>query len=781
MTSAIWQGRMIWTAIAFLVGIVWVETRPELQSVGQAAPLLLIVVLACGYWRPKWLAVLAAGVLWAWWRAELALQAQALSDLNLSDRRIAGVVASIPEAGADRLQFDFTPDSARESGLPRLIRLSWYFDGQDRRSGRPPKVPGLTSMPRAAERWQLVVRLKPPHGFANPGGFDYEGQLFREGIGATGYIRASSDNRLLQKAGFGRPVLQLRASIVERMRRVLGDSMATGLATGLAVGATHAIPSEQWQVFAATGITHLIAISGLHVTMIAALAMLLVRLLWRLPWPGPAPRLCRADVAAAAGAFAATGYALLAGLSIPTQRTLVMFLVALGALWLRRAQPPSQALALALIAVLLLDPHAALSPGFWLSFLAVAAILWAVSGARLEGRILREFLSVQGAVSVALLPATLMIFGSISLVAPLVNLLAIPFFSLVLVPGILSGLGLMAVFPAAGETLLKLTAYSFELFWPFLHWAASLPGAFVHLPAPAPAFSFTLALTAAVLITPLPLRLRALGLLLVLPLSSLAPQPPAEGGLRLTVLDVGQGLAVVVRTHSHVLLYDAGPSFRSGRSTGDMVVLPFLWDAGVRRLDRLVISHSDSDHAGGAEAVERAMGIDKRGRCDRGEKWRWDGVQFEFLHPGRGESWNDNNSSCVLRIEGTGGSVLLMGDLEEKGETHLLSQGGVRETDVVVVPHHGSRSSSSEALVSAVEARYAIVSAGYRNRWNFPHSKVIERWCKSGADVPNTAEWGAVSLDVDPEEGIGGPRAYRLEQRRYWHRTSPWAGRSLCR
>lgn len=270
--------------------------------------------------------------------------------VGVEDRLVTGVVVSIPENSADRVQFDFELEQA-----PLLrARVSWYKERSQQRD---------IEMPRAAERWQLQLRLRPPHGFANPGGFDYEGQLFREGIGAIGYVRRSADNRRIAPAGWKYPVLQLRAQIVRRIEAAVTDSPGRGILAGLAVGATHGIASEQWRVFAATGITHLIAISGTHVTLIAALAMLLVRLSWRLPWT-PRPQRCRSDVAALWGAAVAAVYALLAGFSVPTQRTLVMFLAVLAAAWLRRAQSPSRTLALALIAVLLIDWRAPLAPGF---------------------------------------------------------------------------------------------------------------------------------------------------------------------------------------------------------------------------------------------------------------------------------------------------------------------------------------------------------------------------------------------------------------------------------
>ncbi len=770
-----------------------------------AVPLLLVAVAGAAAFavRSRWswrllallLAFAAAGVAWAGWRADLGLAARGVGEPGVdwpADLLITGTVVSIPERQAGRLRFDFALENARALQLPRKVRLSWY----------DPVEPV-----RAAERWQLQVRLRAPRGFANPGGFDYEGQLFREGIGAVGYVRAAPDNVRFAAARWRRPVLRLRAAIVECIADVLGDSDNRGVIAGLAVGATHEIGPQQWRVFQATGITHLIAISGLHVTLVAVLGMGLVGLAWRLPWK-PAPRRCRRDMAVVVGALAATAYALLAGFSVPTQRTLIMFLAALVALWLRRAQPPRQVLALALIAVLLFDPHAALAAGFWLSFLCVAAILWTMSphggpqgkdtGA---GAALRAFVRVQGAVTVLLLPATLALFGGVSAVAPLVNLLAIPYFSLVLVPAILLALGLMGIAPQAAAGLLKLSALSLEYFWRLLEWAADLPGAFTYFPAPGPWLLAALAASALILVTPLPWRLRALAVFALLPLLFMTPQRPPPGGVLLTVLDVGQGLSVFVRTHKHALLYDTGPAFRGGRSAADLAVVPFLRHAGIRRLNRLVVSHLDNDHAGGTGAVVNAVHVEAVSfggeapphaaahlpaqACLQGQSWTWDAVRFEFVHPAPGEGWNRNDGSCVLRIDAPGGSVLLTGDIQARAENALTARDAITPASVVVVPHHGSRTSSTRAFIEAVEARYAIVSAGYRNRWGFPDPRVVERWCRSGAlmsgaRMSTTAGWGAVSLFIDPQLGPQAPRAFRLEHRRYWHHAPAAAGRSPC-
>jgi competence protein ComEC len=604
-------------------------------------------------------------------------------------------------------------------------------------------------------------------------------------------VRTSTANRLLGDAAWNRPVLRLRALIARRMHEVLGDSRAAGVLTGLAIGATLGVTYEQWRVFSATGTTHLIAISGLHVTMVAALAMLIARAVWRC-WPRR-PRLPCVDFANLCGALAASAYSLLAGLSVPTQRTLAMLLVALAATWLRRAQPASHALALALFVVLLIDPHAALTAGFWLSFLAVAAILLTLAGTPQPWSRVREFLQLQGAVTVALVPATLVLFGSVSLIAPVANLLAIPLFSALLVPLTLAGVAILGIVPTLGEWILRLAAGVFDLAWPALELAARWPSALIHLPTPSLALACALGVGALFAILPLPARLRVLCVTVALPLAFPRASGPERGELEVAVLDVGQGLAVVLRTEHHVLVYDTGPAFRSGRSAGELAVAPFLHEKNVRRIDLMVVSHADSDHSGGAAAVLAAIpvtalrvggalrGIDvSAAPCLRGEAWNWDGVRFEFLHPARGERWPANDGSCVLRAATERHSILLTGDIEHAAELHLHALRQLAPTEIVVVPHHGSRSSSTPELVRSLRASYAVVSAGYANRWGFPQTAVVERWCAAGAALISTADWGGVTLRLPATDALPRPSAYRVTHRRYWHAPVSRAGESLC-
>jgi competence protein ComEC len=775
-------------ALAFLAGIVCVETRDVLTSAALCASPLAFLALLLAFIRPSCVPLLLAGAGWAAWSAAADIAGDLESSVEGRDVLAVGEVVSLPERSEHQVQFDFAPraaafgrsDAAAGSNvrLPPRVRLSWYEAGR---------------APRAGERWQLEMRLRQRRGFSNPGGFDYEGQLFREGIGALGYVRASESNRLLG-AGKAQPVLTLRERIVAALSKPLAGSQARGVLIGLAVGDTSGIPADAWRVFSRTGTTHLVAISGLHITMIATLVMGLVRVTWRM-WPGPL-RGTRGDIAVVCGGLAAIAYSVLAGFSVPTQRTVAMLAVAFCAGFLRRRAPPSVVLSLALFMVLLIDPHAVLAPGFWLSFLAVAGILLVVRPGGGTWSETANFFRAQGAVTVLLLPATLTLFGSVSLIAPLANLLAVPVFTLVLVPATLLGVACLGVAPAAADAVLRFAATAFEWTWPVLEGMAAVPGALSFPPPASPLLLVALAVSAVATLTVLVGRLKLLSLVLLVPLFLAKPVRMDKSGFEVTVLDVGQGLSVLVETRTRVLVYDAGPAFRSGRSAGELVVLPFLRQRAIGQVDRFVVSHDDADHAGGAAAIARELPVDswrhgssretRSSRCTRGEAWTWDDVRFQFLHPpgsdtesGNGAGRHgDNDDSCVLHVSSTAGSLLIMGDVGHRVEEWLVSQSLVQPVDLVVVAHHGSRTSSAPSFVRAAGAKLAIVSAGYRNRWGFPHQDVVARWCEAGTVVVDTASWGAVSVVM--AAGMQPPLGHRGSHRRYWHARAGQRLRTLC-
>lgn len=716
---------------------------------------------------PATLLAAVLGGAWAWGHAALRLAEDLPPALEGQDLTVRGFIASLPDSTVDP-QFVFDVAGAATDVPPRL-RLTWY---------RAP------STPQPGEQWQLTVRLKRRNGFANPGGFDYEGYLFREGIGAVGYVRDDTGNRRLQAATHRYAILHARAWIGSRIAAAVGDHAMLGVLQGLAIGDTSAMKAEHWRVFAATGTTHLMAISGLHIGMVAMLAAwaggCIVR--WRRAQP---LGLTAMHGQVLAGMAAAVIYSVLAGLSVPTQRTLVMLCIYFGLRGFRRAFDIGQSLSLALIVILLLDPFAPLAVGAWLSFIAVLAILMATAGRLVREGTIASFSRVQWAVTIGLIPVLLVSFGNLSLVAPVANVLAIPAFTLVIVPGVLVGTLAAMIHPSLGAPLLKLPTLLLDAGWPLLEWLARQPLAVWHAPQPSLPVLFALVAGVLLLTAPAIWPLRLTGALLCLPMLFYRAPTPAPGTFELTVLDVGQGLAAVVRTHSRTLVYDTGPAYPSGRSAAELAVLPFLRNRDVRGIDLLMVSHGDQDHRGGLSGLlaglpVRAISVGPSVSgapstsvgCERGQHWQWDDVSFTVLHPkaysgAQAFPESGNNGSCVLLIQGHDGAVLLTGDIEIEAERELLAHGMPR-AEVVVAPHHGSDTSSSSLFVAAVRPDVTIFSTGYRNRWNFPRAAVVARWREAGARCYETSASGAITVTFSASGSQ--VREHRHTQRRYWAR-----------
>jgi competence protein ComEC len=504
-------------------------------------------------------------------------------------------------------------------------------------------------------------------------------------------------------------------------------------------------------------VTHLMSISGLHVTLVSGLLAWLVGTLWRRV-PAIALRLPARKAAALAAIAGAFGYTLMAGFAVPAQRTCYMVTVVALALWSGRIASPMRILALALAAVVLADPWAPLAPGLWLSFGAVTLIFYAASGwIGPESRV-AQWGRIQWAITVGLAPAALLLFGQVSVAGPIANALAIPMISVVITPLALAA----TVIP--WDAALQFAAWLVEWVLQFLEWCAGLPGAIwqQHVPA---LWSVVLALGgAAWLLAPRGVPWRSAGLALMAPAFAIAPPAPARGEAWITTLDVGQGLSVLVRTSSRSLLYDAGPAFGPEADSGGRIVLPALRGAGIGRLDAMVLTHEDLDHIGGALTVLETLEIESLAsslppahplhslarssrRCAAGTTWEWDGVTFEFLHPGaEGGFARRNNSSCVLRVATPGGSMILTGDIERAAEAELLKKGDSMKTDVLLVPHHGSRTSSTESFIAAASPRWAVVPVGYRNRFGHPNGEVMDRYRSAGADIVRTDLGGAVRV-----------------------------------
>lgn len=771
--------------LAFALGAAWLQTRPELPPLAWAAalPLLgLTLPFAAGRWRRPlaWMLALSCGFLYAAWRADLRLSEELPTQWQGRDVAFSGRVVGLPEATPTGVRFVVDVAAIQTPGavLPGRVQLGWYARGDQ----PPPRL-------RGGDCVELLARLHRPHGSLNPGGFDYPAWLLERGIRATGSLRA-----LPTPAGgcAGAPrawLDQTRESIREHLRVNLGDAPQAGVVVALAIGDQDAIASSQWTLFRQTGTTHLFSVSGLHITLFSAIVFALVQRFWRL-WPALNLRVPARRAGITLGMLAALAYTAISGFGIPAQRTFLMLLGAASVAWLDRLPTASRLLAAALAVVVLFDPWAALAPGFWLSFGAVAALLYAGVGQLRPPPLWLGWVKAQWAVTLTLMPALLALFHEISLVSPLANLVAIPLISLVAVP-----LSLLAAVLPWAELAWLAHAVVAGVIW-LMEALVRLPQPLFHAAAPGPLAILLALLGAGALLLPRGVPGRWLGLFLFLPLLLPRLAAPAPGEAWVKVIDVGQGMAVLVRTQGRALLVDTGNRYASGEDAGARIVAPYLWSRGIKRLDGLVITHDDIDHSGGGASLLAShrpawlltsiagMPTARRsdtGRalleqrpdaiaCAAGQRWRWDGVEFAVLHPPAHHyahpGFRDNDRSCVIRVQTARHSALLGGDIERLAEMNLLERGVLTATDVVVVPHHGSKSSSTPDFVAATRPRWAVIPVGHRNPFGHPHPEVLARYRAAGAAIARTDRDGAVWLRLGGQ-GIELERA-RDMRKRYW-------------
>jgi competence protein ComEC len=722
-------------------------------------------------------AALTAGFYWAAGAAQLRLADALPPEWEGRDIEIVGVIASLPQPYERSVRFEFDVEHALTAGahVPERISVSWWSRAPNDLGVALPEV-------KAGERWRFNVRLKRPHGTANPHGFDYEAWMLERGIRATGYVRPRGSAERLT-AMVHKPeywVERVRERLRTRILEALADRPYAGIIAALVMGDQRAIPPAQWQTFTRTGVNHLMSISGLHVTMIAGLAYAIAHALWRrsarLTLKIPA-----AKAAVLAGTLTALFYTLLAGFAVPAQRTLYMIAVVAFALWIGARTSASVVLSAALLVVVVLDPWCVTSAGFWLSFGAVAAILFAVVNRVAQPHWAHAWLRTQAAVTVALLPLLLALFQQVSLISPVANAFAIPVVSLVVVPLALAG----SVLPF--DAVLYLAHLTMAWCMIALEWLSALPHAVWEQHAPVE-WAIVLALAGVLWsIFPRGVPGRWLGAVVCLPLFFVMPAMPRIGEVRIAVLDVGQGLALLVQTARHALVYDTGPAFGPSADSGNRIIAPYLRASGIGKLDGMIVSHDDGDHTGGAVSVLQALPVawlassladmdpltfvaDEAFRCHVGQSWEWDGVRFDILHPSPASyeaSLKNNDRGCVLKVSAPGGSVLIPADIERRSEETLLAQAGDLAADVLIAGHHGSKTSSTLAFVQAVNPSIVVFPVGYRNRFGHPHPDVVACYQDLGSALYRTDRDGAVLVSISPEGGMQVER-YRELHRRYW-------------
>ncbi len=762
--------------LVFSAGIICHRFLDGLIPVWLAVGLLVCAIFLCmvaayvAYWThfARLLLVFILAIVWANFTAINLFNATIDSTLERQDVVISGKISGVPVHTPHYSRFDFVVDTLTWQGnpyaAPAKIRLKAYHD------------PDIF---KANQHWRFTVRLKRAHGYQNPGSrFNYETYLFEKHIRATGYVRNEASNLLIDRNHNQYSIAKFRERVSTFIQTRLQNTPHHGVLNALIVGVRGAMSDADWVVLQNTGTIHLVAISGLHIGLVSGLVMWLVARVWRLTGQLQT-RIPAQTVAVIGGLVAGFCYALLAGMTIPTQRAVIMLSVVVIAMLLRRRSSSFEMLILALTVVLLVDPLTPLASGFWLSFGAVAVIICCLTkrNSKLTENTPHKntssipekstrWLSIQLGLSFGMAPLLLLLFHQVSLIAPLANLLAIPVIGLVVVPVALFGLCLFAFgLPEWALLIFESTLVVIDSLWSVLQFLADTDWS-IWQPPLIIFWALMLATVGVVLLffrSSFPARLTAV--LWLLPLLFSQPEKPDYGAFKYTMLEVGHGLASVVETQNHTLVYDTGPRFKGGMDAGKVVVVPYLKSRGIRHIDKLIISHQHIDHAGGYQAINNVFNIvhllagvpdkinhrqGKLEKCLGGQKWHWDGVLFEMLWPLNNDFAKGNNASCVLKISSKFGALLLTGDIESRAEKMLVAAHGDRlGADVLQVPHQGSKTSSTVQFLNRVKPKLALLSTGYLNRFGHPHEVISQRYAIRQIRLINTAYAGALTIDFD--------------------------------
>lgn len=739
---------MMWfpgAVLAFLTGVLGVQHLRALPDMAELSVLALL--LAVFSWRRSgYLVMLTLGILWTSGFALLARGEVADANWQGRDVTVQGYVDGLP-VHSDRLsKFNFNVDPGRDN-FPDRLRLSWYAPQQSVKAG---------------QYWKLTVKLKKAHGQYNPGGFDYPLWLASRGIEAVGYVRKADTAELLDYWSGRQNLDRWRQVVADKLDETLSAGHHPGIIKALTIGDRSALTLAQWGVFRRTGTAHLVAISGLHIGLIAGIVYWVILRLWAFTGILSISPQKMACVSALIAAFC---YAALAGFAIPARRALIMLSVVLSAQFLQRNISPSRTLFMALFAVVTSDPWSVVSAGFWLSFCAVALILYRFAARLARPGYWRSLLQIHWLTAAGLAPLVMLSFQQVSLIAPVANVLAVPVFSLLVVPLALAGVLMITVLPAFSGFLLWLADEILHYLWNLLAFLSDLPWAALDTGQPA-LYAVLLALAGVFLLwAPKGFPARYLGLVLLLPVMAGNSDPPAQGEIRLAMLDVGQGLATVVETRSHVLVFDTGAKYSDQFDMGSAAVMPYLRFRGIDKIDTLLISHADNDHSGGARSIMASLPVAKiissapekfafqSKQCLSGQQWHWDDVAFSLLSPpAAGYFKDENDNSCVLRIATKNKALLLTGDIERDAEQWLVGRYGARlKSHLLIAPHHGSKTSSVAAFLKQIRPDWVLIPAGHGNRYGFPHAEVLTRYRQLGIPWLNSAESGAIIVSSDGE------------------------------
>ncbi len=765
---------MILGVIGFFIGnlsLLFFSELPNLLNVFLITAICTIVGITLKK-RSFKTVILAAvlGFLWVLLHAKSTLDHRIPPHLESTLIRLVGTISSVPERKDSDLHFDLNVKTT----VPKTLGL---YSGRIKLRWMDPPL-GI----RVGDEWEFTVKLKQPYSFSNPGCFDFERHSFQKKILAEGYISDKIPPKKISSHWWSQPVDRIRMWISEKINSALAGRPHAGIIKALVIGLQNDISDEHWKVLRNTGTAHLVAISGMHIGLVACFTYMVVNLVWQ-RFPIAVFTIPTRLVTALGGLIAAILYSLLAGFTVPTQRSVIMISSFVIGILSKRILSVWRSYCLALGIVLLFDPFAPLSIGFWLSFSAVGILLYGMQGRLRPRGLWWRWGRAQWILYLGLAPITLAFFGTASFISPITNIIAIPWVTLSVVPLSLLGTMGLVLNEQLGTLILNCAEYLLELLWLLLNMCAKIPHAvWVNLFQT----NFTLACSIiGVLFWLLPrgFPARFLGLIWVLPILLLRPESVAINTAKVTVLDVGQGLATIVATKNHVLIFDTGPKFSPTFDTGERVVLPYLATQGRKLVDILMISHGDNDHVGGADSILKGTTVKKiitsepelfpglePNVCLANQKWEWDGVSFEILHPSPIPLRKRNDHSCVLRVVAGQQSMLLTADIEAKSEKILLNtQRDKLPATVLLVPHHGSKTSSTLEFIQVIHPQYAIVTFGYRNQYGHPKPIIVARYQQEKIPLLDTVTGGAISFTLDPNQKTPIFSSYRKEHKRFWH------------
>jgi competence protein ComEC len=739
-----------------------------------ALPLLWIISFFRYRFQLFWLIF---GFLWMLWHSTAILTQRLPVVIENKPVILIGTIVGFPRNTAKYRQCVLAVSQLKIAGIIQpfqaRVRIRWNLP-----KNLPAGFPRFTPQ----QTWQLTARLHPVHEVLNFDVPDYSNILFQQRIRAIGQVERTTRPLLLATAS--RLSIDLwRYKIMLKINKLLPDNPLRGMIIALTLGEGRGIEQAHWQLFRNTGIIHLVVISGSHISLIALLIFGIMSGIWRYTgrltlWL-PAPQ-----AAAIVSLLAAIGYTLLAGASIPTQRAIIMVTVVIINKLLARQTPSFDLIAIALFLVLLYDPLAVLSNGFWLSFSAVAAIIWVLHGRRTSSsrayQLFHDTLMTQWSVFAVLFPILLLYYGTFPLNSFIANLVVIPWFNIVIVPLSLLGLGLIAIAPELATACLEFSTVILHGCLSFLN-SLSQFNWLVQTTAPPTGLSIAIAgVGIGFLLLPRGFPARWLGGILLLPILFSPTMQPRPGEVWFTLFDIGQGLAAIVQTQNHTLIYDTGDK-RGDTTMADRVIIPYLRARQIHQVEMLMVSHSDADHASGVATLQQNIKIIQTlssdlqriphsNLCQAGQHWTWDTVEFRVLHPDKIDDYSSsNNRSCVLKIQTGKHGILLAGDIEGVVENQLSRHYPyILQAEIMVVPHHGSKTSSSPSLLQVVKPQFALISSGYRNRFRHPRPEIVARYQSIGTTVLNTAETGAIAFTLS-EQHISPPRLARVEMHRYWH------------